>query len=259
LNTRDMSIGFFDSGLGGISVLKKAIQLMPDEDYIYFGDSANAPYGEKSKEDIVNLTLNSVKILIEKDIKAIVIACNTATAYAIDQIRSLYSDKLLIIGIEPAIKPAVFLKSHHILLLATNATLNQENLKEKIDHYKICSEIIPIGAPKLVEFIEAGVYNGNDVENYIKDILKDYLHMSNLTVVLGCTHFPFFKSSLKKILHKDAILLDGSDGTSKRLKDQLLKCSLRKDSSENGKITFLNSLKNDKIISRCFELLELDI
>lgn len=185
MNTKDLPVGFFDSGLGGISVLKRSLELMPEEDYIYFGDSANAPYGEKTEHEIIKLTLNSIEFLIRTNVKTIVIACNTATAYAIEYVRELYGEKMPIIGIEPALKPAISINTENIILLATNAALKEKSLKEKIAFYKNKSEIIPIGAPKLVEFIEAGIFSGEDVEEYLKNILKNYLHLDSLTVVLG--------------------------------------------------------------------------
>lgn len=259
MNTKDLPVGFFDSGLGGISVLKKSVQIMPEEDYIYYGDSANAPYGEKSKDEIINLTLNSIEILMKKKVKVIVIACNTATAYAIKHVRDLYEDKIPIIGIEPALKLAVGINTKNIILLATNATLKEEKFKIKLAQYKGEHRIIPIGAPKLVEFIEAGIFGGREVENYLKIILKDYLHLDDLSVVLGCTHFPFLKNSIKKVFDKDVVFVDGNEGTSKRLKDQLIKYSIKKESKGMGKTCFLNSLKSDKIMAFCDELLKLSI
>ena len=259
MNTKDRPIGFFDSGLGGISVLKKSMQIMPEEDYIYFGDSANIPYGEKSKDEIINLTLKSLEILIEKEVKALVIACNTATAYAIKHVRDLYEKKMPIIGIEPALKLAVNINTRNIIMLATNATLKEENLRIKLAQYNGEHKIIPIGAPKLVEFIETGIFSGKDVENYLISILKDYLHLDDLSVVLGCTHFLFLKDSIKKVFHKDIIFVDGNEGTSKRLRDQLIKYSIKKELNGIGKIYFLNSLKDDKIMTFCDELLKINI
>lgn len=257
MNSKNLPVGFFDSGLGGISVLKKSVEMMPEEDYIYFGDSVNIPYGEKTRDEIIHLTLNSIEYLMQRGVKAIVVACNTATSYAIKNVRALYGDKLPIIGIEPAVKLAVGINTENIILLATNATLKEENFKVKLDQYKSEHRIIQIAAPKLVEFIETGIFGGDEVENYLKNILNDYLHLNDLTVVLGCTHFPFLKSSIKKVLHKDTVFVDGSEGTSRRLKDQLIKYSIKKDSKGIGKIDFLNSLQDDKIIKLCEKLLKL--
>lgn len=252
-------IGFFDSGLGGISVLRKSKQIMPEEDYIYFGDSLHAPYGEKSRDEIVELSLNAIDILYRKEVKAIVVACNTATAYAIEKIRALYEDKIPIIGIEPAVKIAVETESKNIIVLATNATVKEESFLKKVKQYSNKYNIISIGAPKLVEFVEKGMVESIEIEEYLKKILKDYLYMDDLTIVLGCTHFPFTKRSIKKVLTKDVALVDGSEGTCKRLKDKLIKHSIKRNLNNIGNISFLNSLNSDKIINICENLLKLDI
>ncbi|MBM6837465.1 aspartate/glutamate racemase family protein, partial [Clostridium saudiense] len=129
MNKKEMPIGFLDSGLGGISVLREALKIMPNENYIYFGDSKNAPYGTKTKKEIRDLTFNTVEFLLEKGAKGIVVACNTATSAAVAELRLVYPD-IPLVGIEPAIKPAVELsKKGNILMMATPMTVKQDKFK----------------------------------------------------------------------------------------------------------------------------------
>ena len=134
-------IGFFDSGVGGLSVMKKAMIYMPEENYIYLGDSGNAPYGVKDIPEIKKLTLNNVEFLIEKGVKAVVVACNTATSVAIEELRNKYKD-IPIIGIEPALKPAVEMgKDGRIVIMATNATLKEKKFNKLMNKYSSGKDI----------------------------------------------------------------------------------------------------------------------
>ena len=150
---KDMPIGFFDSGVGGLSVMRKAVEMLPNESLVYFGDSKNAPYGVKSKEEVQKLSFNAAKFLIAKGAKAIVVACNTATSAAIKELRREYSD-MPIIGIEPAVKPAVeFHKEGIVVIMATKLTLSQkkfEDLYNENDNIKM----VPMACSKLVELVQ---------------------------------------------------------------------------------------------------------
>ena len=153
------AIGVFDSGLGGISVLRDLKKLMPNEDFIYFGDSAYAPYGIKTKDEITKRCVEIIDFFIEKGVKAVVIACNTATSAAIKELRETYN--ITIIGIEPAIKPAVESKKQgKIIIMATTMTLAEKKFNNLMDKYKDEREIIKLPAPGLVEFVESGIFSG---------------------------------------------------------------------------------------------------
>lgn len=253
---KSLPIGFCDSGLGGLSVVKKGIEMMPNEDFIYFGDSLNAPYGVKPLDDVKKLTFNAVEFLINKGVKAVVVACNTATAVAIDELRKEYSD-MIIIGIEPAVKPAI---DHHkkgeIVLMATKLALKQKGYDESKDSYGGI-KIIPIHCTKLVEFVERGVVKGKEVEDYFRYKFKD-IDMSELeTIVLGCTHYPFAKEALQNVVGENVNIIDGSEGTIKQLKRRLKEKDLLKDSGEQ-KISIYNSLNDEKIINLSKQLINLE-
>ena len=164
-------IGVMDSGLGGLSVLKEIIKLMPNEDYVYFGDSANAPYGTRTAEDVYRLTKNVVEMFIDQyNVKAIVIACNTATSAAAARLREEYD--LPIIGLEPAIKPAAIDYPHgKIIAMATELTLAGSKFENRVRELGSNAEIIKVPAPDLVEYVEHGELDSTNVKNYLHQIL----------------------------------------------------------------------------------------
>lgn len=255
MNIKSNPIGFFDSGVGGLSVMKEAISIMPNENYIYFGDSQNAPYGTKSLEEVRKLTFNSVEFLLKKNVKAIVIACNTATSAAIGQLRSQYTD-VPIIGIEPAIKPAVNLnRDGKIIVMATPMTLRETKFKLLMNKLNWKDNLISLPCAGLVEYIEQGILDGDNLENYLKEKLNPYLKSEISSVVLGCTHYPFIKRTLAKVLSNDAVLIDGSHGTSLELQRKLKEKGELTDSREKGKIEIYNSNNDRKFIDFCYNLI----
>lgn len=256
MNIKNSPIGFFDSGVGGLSVMKEAISIMPNEDFIYFGDSKNAPYGIKELEEVRSLTLNATDFLLKKGVKAIVVACNTATSAAIEVLRDKYKDTI-IIGIEPALKPAVKLnREGNIIIMATPMTLRERKFKALMDKYKNECSIISLPCAGLVEFIEQGTLDGEELENYLKEKFKPYLSEDIATIVLGCTHYPFIKETLSKVVGKDVPIIDGGLGTSKELKRKLKFKGCLRDNEEKGKIVIYNSINDNKIIDFCYNLID---
>lgn len=248
-------IGFFDSGVGGLSVLKKAMELMPNENYIYFGDSKNAPYGAKSTEEVRELTFKAMEFFINKGVKAVVIACNTATSAAIVSLREEYKN-IPIIGIEPALKPAVAMhREGKILIMATSVTLKEKKFQELVKKYGETACIVPLPCPGLVEYIERGDLDSKDLQDYLIEKLKDYKNDKISSIVLGCTHYPFIKGKIQKIVSDDAIIIDGSEGTARELKRKLQDCYILNDSKNMGRIKIYNSLNNEEIINLSYKLL----
>ena len=213
-------IGVFDSGLGGLTVLKKIIEILPNEKYIYYADTDNVPYGTKPKEEVKIYIENAIKFLISKNVKAIVIACNTATSIAINDLRNKYD--IPIIGIEPAVKPAIEKRNgKKVLIMATPTTIREEKLQNLVKKLNVSEEVDLIDMPKLVEFAEKMEFNSNEVKKYIEDRLKKYNLNNYSTLVLGCTHFPLFKESLLQVFSDGILIIDGSQGVANRLKDIL--------------------------------------
>ena len=248
-------IGFFDSGLGGISVLREAVKLLPNENYIYFGDSANAPYGVKSANEVRLLAEKGAEILIAKGVKAIVIACNTATSAGVDFLRNKYTD-IPIIGVEPALKPAVeHFPQGRILIMATEMTLKEEKFQALWKHYGQNAEIIPVPCPGLMNFVENGIFSGYELDSYLHDKLDIHTKKPVDAIVLGCTHYPFLKDGISEIVGNNTMIFDGGEGTSRQLKRKLEEAKLINTNNEKGSITFINSSTDERLIKLSKDLI----
>lgn len=257
MNKKDMPIGFLDSGLGGISVLREALNIMPNENYIYFGDSKNAPYGIKTKKEIRDLTFNTVEFLLAKGAKGIVVACNTATSAAVAELRLVYPD-IPLVGIEPAIKPAVELgKNGKILMMATPMTVKQDKFKYLLNRYKDKADIVPIPCEGLMEFVENGKFEGEELEAYLKDKLYGYDSSNTSAIVLGCTHYTFVSDAIKSIIGNGVEIIDGGLGTAREIKRRLAEKNLLNDSNKRGKIEIYNSSDEDRFIDLSWKLISL--
>ena len=241
----DAPIGVFDSGLGGLSVLRVLKRDMPQENFLYFGDSLHAPYGEKTEEEIRKLTTENIAMLFEKGCKAVVIACNTATSAAADYTRALYPDRI-IVAMEPAVKPAVLDEdSDHpkVLVMATESSLHGERLKHLIGRFSQNADIIPLAAPGIVRLVEKGKADSKEMDDYLRSILSLYCrkedgHVSVMvdSVVLGCTHFPFAAEAIKRVLGYPFHFYDGAYGTSRETKRRLKEAELLNPGAETGTV-----------------------
>ena len=208
-----MHIAFFDSGIGGLTVLHQAKKQMPLENYLYYADTDHVPYGSKTKGEIQQYVQQSVDFIAEQDVKALVVACNTATSVAIQSLRARYPFPIL--GLEPAVKPAVnsVKNSKRVLVTATPVTLREQKLQDlllKVDqNHK--TDLLPL--PRLVELAEQGCFTDGQAEAYLRDVLCEIDINQYCTVVLGCTHFNYFKDSFRNIFGAETMLVDGSVGT----------------------------------------------
>ena len=252
MNTKHDYIGLFDSGVGGISVLRHMLRLMPNERYLYIGDSANAPYGTKTKEQVRQLSFAVAEKLIARGIKALVVACNTATSAAINDLRSAYPD-LIVVGIEPALKLAAdrFPKGN-LGVMATPMTLREEKFDLLLHRFDSQCRVSKIPAPGLVELIEQGRGNSAEAEILLRSLLKDYIGNID-ALVLGCTHYPFAAEAISRVLGEQVALLDGGDGTARETKRRLALAGLLNDSC--GEIVIENSSTDPKIIELAYRLL----
>jgi len=214
-----LSIAFFDSGIGGITVLHEALRVLSSEDFIYYADTLNAPYGTKSREEVRALVFNAVDFIVSLGVSAVVIACNTATSVAIEDLRKRYS--IPIIGMEPAVKPAVEKSGSmgkRVLVTATPLTLREEKLKhliDRIDNEHIV-DLLPL--PGLVNFAENFEFRDEIVSEYLLKELSACDINNYGTIVLGCTHFLFYRNLLKKIVPGHIDIIDGNIGTINNLK-----------------------------------------
>ena len=251
-------IGVFDSGVGGLSILDEALRQLPQYDYIYLADSANAPYGEKSSEWIAARSLALCKHLANKGCEAVVVACNTATAEAIKQIRAELS--IPIIGVEPGIKPAAMQSQNGIVgVLATEATLKSDKFNALLatlpDH---CRFIKQSGAG-LVPLIEAGKANSEETLDLLGKHLEPILDAGSDTLVLGCTHYPFLRKSIRKLLGDNITLIDTSDAVVRQLGRQLEALGINSDSGERGSVTFISSKNEASLLAMSKDLLSTNL
>jgi len=236
-----MRIAFFDSGLGGLSVLHEARLQLPKEDYVYFADTKNVPYGNKTHQEVKDFVFAAVEELVKHDIKALVVACNTATSITIKDLRQHY--KFPIIGMEPAVKPAIEkyeASRKRVLVLATALTLKEDKYSElisKIDHLQL-ADALPM--PGLVQLCEKLQFDDVSATQYLEEQMGKYNMEDYGAVVLGCTHFIFFNPSLRKYLPNNVEILDGNLGTIRHLKNTLQQHHQLNESG-SGEIKFLSS------------------
>lgn len=252
MNEKTRPIGIFDSGLGGISVLKEMRKAMPNEHFIYYGDSQYAPYGTRDKKYISDRCKYICDMFTKRNVKAIVIACNTATSAAATMLRNTYD--IPIIGMEPALKVAANKnEKQNIAVLATPLTLKEEKFQQLLNHYGSNHNIFKIPCPELVEIVEQDALDDEErikkqIHTYFKDIDVDTLD----SIVLGCTHFVFFRSYFKKYFPKIEII-DGNLGTTRHIKHILEEKDMLNDTK--GHIEILNSSSNPSKIKLSEKLL----
>ena len=236
---KNSDIAVFDSGVGGVSVLRELRRIMPGERYYSFGDSANAPYGRKTTDQVRTLTLAAgKKLLVDRDCKALVVACNTATAAAITELRAAYPDRI-IVGIEPALKLAC---DRHpggtIGIMATDVTLREQKLAALMERVKRDCTVLRVQAPGVVELVEAGKCDTAEAVALMEKLLSPYGDRLD-ALVLGCTHYPFMKKAMAKVLGTGVELLDGGEGTARETKRRLAEAGLLREGT--GELTVENS------------------
>lgn len=255
MNQKNDYIAVFDSGVGGISVLRQLRKQMPEERFLYFGDSANAPYGSRPTEEIRALSLRAAQRLCRQGIKALVVACNTATAASIDCLRETYPD-LIVVGIEPALKLAAQkYPGGRVGVLATPVTLREEKFQKLVNSCSNHCQVVRLPAPGLADLIEAGKADSAESETLLREILSPYVGKLD-ALVLGCTHYPFAAAVLRRILGSQVDLLDGGEGTAKETHRRLEKANLLRHGE--GALIWENSLENPEMIALCETLLESD-
>lgn len=225
-------IGLFDSGIGGTSIWKEIHSLLPFENTIYLADSKNAPYGIKSKEEIIELSIKNTEFLLNKNCKLIVVACNTATTNAIKELRNKYT--VPFIGIEPAIKPAANKTSTHTIgILATKGTLNSELFHKNVENFSGVKIIEQIGHG-LVQLIENGEINSDEMTLLLESYIKPMLEQNIDHLVLGCSHYPYLIPQIKKIIPPYVKIIDSGEAVAKQTEYILNKYNLNNNSTEKS-------------------------
>ena len=242
-------IGIFDSGIGGTSIWAAIHHLLPNEKTIYLADSKNAPYGQKSKAEIVALSIKNTEFLLKMDCKLIVVACNTATTNAIQELRAKYS--IPFIGIEPAIKPAATnSKTQTIGILATQGTLNSELFNKTAEMYRDTKIIEQVGHG-LVQLIESGNINSPEMTQLLHSYLEPMIEANIDYLVLGCSHYPYLIPQIKKILPEHIQIIDSGEAVAKQTQN-VLKDKVGFSSNEKSEPVFYTN-SNPKVLSEILE------
>ena len=248
---KNEAIGIFDSGIGGVTVLREILKVLPNENYIYYSDSKNNPYGDKSDDQIHELCENIVNVFIEQKCKAIVIACNTASAKSAQYLRQKYAD-IPFIAIEPAYKMVYdYAYNESTLVLATKGTIESEKfnlLYHTYDNHKT----ILLPCVGLADIIEEG--NREKIKKYLKEHLELYRGKVK-NVVLGCTHYPLIQDEIQEVLG-EVTFFNGAPYLAKHLQEVLEKKDLIHNNNEKGTIQFIDSSNSEQKKKRFFEILE---
>ena len=253
-----VTIGVFDSGVGGLSILDEALQQLPHHNYIYFADSANAPYGDKPPQWIAERSLQICRYLVEQDCSAIVVACNTATAEAIATIRSTLD--IPIIGVEPGIKPAAMQSQNGIVgVLATETTLNSDKFNALLATLPEHCQFIKQAGAGLVPLIEAGLIETPEMQALLRSHLKPILDQGADTLVLGCTHYPFLKKMIRAVVGDSMTLIDTSDAVVRQLLRQIHQQGLIVSSKHSPKLSLLSTANADTLEAMAERLLHRDL
>lgn len=254
MNTRQDYIAVFDSGLGGLSVLRHLRRRMPGERFLYYGDSAHAPYGVRSRAEVEALTLSTAERLMSRGLKALVVACNTATSAAIEPLRAKYPD-LIVVGIEPALKLAADrFPGGRIGVMATPVTLREEKFCHLLTRYAAKCQVYKIPAPQLVPLIEEGRVDTPIMEQTLHGLLDPFADKMD-ALVLGCTHFPFASHAMERLLGPRVAVLDGGDGTARETLHRLEAANLLEKGP--GQLILENSLGTQDILRRSRRMLGL--
>lgn len=232
----DAPIGLFDSGLGGINVLVALLRVLPGENYIFLGDTANNPYGDKSLAKVRSLTKEGIDFLLSEGAKAIVVACNTATSAVIENLRQTLA--VPVFGIEPAIKPAVMTEGHgKILLMATPLTIKEKKLIRLMNSLPDKESVISLACPGLAELIEAG--DGEAAVRRIKELLAEVDTTGVTGVVLGCTHYPLIRQEIQQVLGRSVRFYDGAEGLARNVRRVLAQEGKLRSVQDRGQVRFI--------------------
>ena len=244
--------------MGGLSILDEALRQLPQHDYIYLADSVNAPYGEKSSEWISARSLSLCKYLADAGCDAIVVACNTATAEAIKHIRA--EVLVPVIGVEPGIKPAAMQSQNNIVgVLATEATLKSDKFNALLNTLPNDCQFIKQAGAGLVPLIESGKADNEETLELLAKHLEPIQYAGADTLVLGCTHYPFLRKAIRKLLGESITLIDTSDAVVRQLKRQLENLKSTSSSNEHGTVLFLSSKNEESLLVMAQDLMSADL
>ena len=233
-------IGIYDSGFGGLSVWRELYRALPDESLVYLGDGKNCPYGELDQATIKEYAQQAVERLLAEGCKLIVVACNTATAAAINFLRERFAD-IPIVGLEPAVKPACKMtRSKRVAVLATEHLLHSEKFRAAVDKYAEGVEVIPVVGRGFVEAVEAGQEQSDATRQLVADAVEPAVQQGADVIVLGCTHYPFLRGVIREVVgDKDVIVIDSGEPVGKRVESLLGHYDMRAEVDHEPRYDFL--------------------
>ena len=236
-------VGVFDSGVGGLSVLREIHQLLPNEDLLYVADSAHAPYGDKPKEFILERSTAIIEFFLSQKVKAIVVACNTATAAAVKELRGIY--QMPMVAMEPAVKPACEQTHTGIIgVLATSRTINSNNFQILFARFAGQAKIIPQPCPGLVDQVEQGDLSSDQTRALVSQFVLPLIEQQADILVLGCTHYPFLKPLIQDVAGASVKVIDSGAAIARRLESLLQQQGLLSDAKTSGSVQFYSSAEN---------------
>jgi glutamate racemase len=235
------AVGVFDSGLGGLTVVKEIINKLPNEDVVYFGDTARFPYGPRSNGELKRFTFEIIDYLITRDVKCIVIACNSASAAALEAAQRYY--EIPIIGvIEPGARAVVqSTKKRRIAVIGTQATISSGSYVEAIRTFDAGVKIYPVACPDLADFVERDETTGPEVESAIRKYLEPLMRLGIDSLILGCTHYPLLIDAISKVVGGSIQLISSAEETANELRESLKRKNCLRESSRESMISFVSS------------------
>lgn len=222
-------IGIFDSGIGGLSVALEIARYLPNERIVYYADTANVPYGPRDDQNIRELTAHAIEWLYRQGCKIAVVACNTASAFSLDGLRNHYGDKFPIVGLVPALKPAVLqTQSKYVAVLATPATFRGQLIKDVIQNFAepLGVNVATVTCLDLVPLVESGQYNSEKSHQVLRDVLDPIVEKNADYLVLGCTHYPFLKEAIQHVYGDKLTLVDSGAAVARQTARILIKNNL---------------------------------
>jgi glutamate racemase len=243
----DLSVGVFDSGVGGLAVLFELQRLLPSESFVYFADTLNCPWGSRSDEEILDLASRASQTLLEAGAKLIVVACNSATTVALAALRARFS--VPFVGTEPAIKPAAASTvSGRVGVMATKATVRSGSLERLADRYAQDVEVVPFACPdRLVELVEQATTEGSEVERILRPIAEQTLEREIDVLVLGCTHYSFLRPTIERMLGPDIAVLDTGLPVARQAQRILERDGALARGEQEGDVQYLASSDVDRV------------
>lgn len=234
-------IGFFDSGVGGLSVMREVRTLLPGEDLLYFGDNGHCPYGERSEAQVRQRVFHIAAVLVEEGVKLLVVACNTASIVALDDLRARYP-QLPIVGMEPAVKPAATAtRNDRVGVLATTVALHGERFSDLLRQYARHVEVISLPGHGLVERVEAGLVDDSETESYLRQLLQPLIQSGVDTMVLGCTHYAFLRGLVERVMGPAVTVIDTGGPVARQTRHVLETRALLNPNGAGGQETFYTS------------------